>query len=185
MTNPDEIDDAAAIEALHRIRRTARRQSYRTAQYRRKRVVSEADLDDESNPPPSRPGFGWVGSGAHPSRKDPQALTDLAQRFIALRGWQEEVGAGAVLRNWETIVGKNVAEHCRVESLADGVLTIRTSSTSWATQMRFLQATILQRLNEHAGAGVVEEIVIVGPVAPSWKKGPRVVKGRGPRDTYG
>ncbi|MDP4886606.1 MAG: DUF721 domain-containing protein, partial [Aquiluna sp.] len=25
----------------------------------------------------------------------------------------------------------------------------------------------------------------IGPSAPSWKKGPRSVPGRGPRDTYG
>ena len=32
---------------------------------------------------------------------------------------------------------------------------------------------------------VVSEIRFVGPTAPSWKKGPRSVPGRGPRDTYG
>ena len=28
-------------------------------------------------------------------------------------------------------------------------------------------------------------VAITGPVAPSWRKGGRHVKGRGPRDTYG
>lgn len=181
----EEVDDAAAIAALQRVRRAAKLKSYRFSQRRNKRVVAEVDLAEELAAPSAGAGFGAVGSGAHPSRKDPQALKFLAERFIAARDWNAQVGAGAVLGNWETIVGKNVAEHCRVESLADGVLTVRTSSTSWATQLKWLQATILTRLEETAGPGVVRELVILGPVAPSWKKGPRVVKGRGPRDTYG
>ena len=36
-----------------------------------------------------------------------------------------------------------------------------------------------------AVAGVVEQVIIRGPVAPSWKKGPYVVRGRGPRADYG
>ncbi|MGB4918016.1 MAG: DUF721 domain-containing protein, partial [Propionicimonas sp.] len=35
------------------------------------------------------------------------------------------------------------------------------------------------------GQGTVERVVVVGPSAPSWKKGKRSVPGRGPRDTYG
>ena len=34
-------------------------------------------------------------------------------------------------------------------------------------------------------AGVVEKVIIRGPVAPSWRKGPYVVRGRGPRADYG
>lgn len=181
----EDIDDAAALAALHRVRRAAKLKSYRFAQRYNKRVVAEIDLQEEVAAPSAAPGLGDVGSGAHPSRKDPQPLKSLAERFIAAREWNVQVGAGAVLSNWEKIVGTNVAQHCRVESLREGVLTVRTSSTSWATQLKWLEATIMDRLEEMAGAGVVEKLVILGPVAPSWKKGPRVVKGRGPRDTYG
>jgi predicted nucleic acid-binding Zn ribbon protein len=31
----------------------------------------------------------------------------------------------------------------------------------------------------------VKKLNIHGPVAPSWVKGPKRVRGRGPRDTYG
>ena len=35
------------------------------------------------------------------------------------------------------------------------------------------------------GDGVVTVLKISGPTAPSWRKGPRHISGRGPRDTYG
>ena len=41
-------------------------------------------------------------------------------------------------------------------------------------------------LNDHLGDGTVTRVKILGPDAPSWKKGRCSVRdGRGPRDTYG
>jgi predicted nucleic acid-binding Zn ribbon protein len=45
--------------------------------------------------------------------------------------------------------------------------------------------TILGKLHAQVGGNVVTRLRVVGPTAPSWKKGPRSVRGRGPRDTYG
>jgi predicted nucleic acid-binding Zn ribbon protein len=41
--------------------------------------------------------------------------------------------------------------------------------------------TILRRYPD----AEVSTIRFIGPGGPSWKKGPRSVPGRGPRDTYG
>ncbi|MDQ3454894.1 MAG: RNA-binding protein, partial [Actinomycetota bacterium] len=41
------------------------------------------------------------------------------------------------------------------------------------------------RLRTQIGADVVTKLRVHGPTAPSWQKGPRSVRGRGPRDTYG
>ena len=32
---------------------------------------------------------------------------------------------------------------------------------------------------------LVRRVKVVGPSGPSWRHGPRHVRGRGPRDTYG
>jgi UPF0232 protein MLBr00004 len=45
--------------------------------------------------------------------------------------------------------------------------------------------SVERRIAEEVGSGVVEQLIILGPVAPSWKKGPYVVRGRGPRADYG
>ena len=66
-----------------------------------------------------------------------------------------------------------------------GMLQVRCESTAWATQLRLMRAELLAAILErHPGAGV-ETIRFQGPDAPTWKKGPRSVPGRGPRDTYG
>ena len=40
--------------------------------------------------------------------------------------------------------------------------------------------TLLRRLAEELGEGVVERVTVAGPVGPSWRKGMRRVPGRGP-----
>ena len=82
--------------------------------------------------------------------------------------------------------GADVAAHCAPAALRDGELRISAESTAWATQLRLLAGTLLARIVAELGPEVVTKVVVTGPVAPSWKHGPRSVHGaRGPRDTYG
>jgi len=69
--------------------------------------------------------------------------------------------------------------------LENGELTIEAESTAWATQLRLLAAKLLAGIAAQVGHNVVTKLHIHGPAAPSWVKGPRRVRGRGPRDTYG
>ncbi|HYN75750.1 MAG TPA: DciA family protein [Candidatus Limnocylindria bacterium] len=124
-------------------------------------------------------------SGAHPDDRDPQPLAATVRRLVAEHGWEDDVAVGGVVGRWPEIVGADVASHCTPEGWADGVLTVRADSTAWATQVRLLAPQLLRRLAEELGRGTVTRVDVRGPGAPSWVRGPRSVKGRGPRDTYG
>lgn len=126
---------------------------------------------------------GW--SGARPDDRDPQPLGAVASRLIADRGWANRVSAGVVFARWAQLVGADIAKHAQPVSLHDGELTVRARSTAWATQLRLLQRQLITRINAGAGPGVVKTLRVQGPAAPNWVHGPRHVRGRGPRDTYG
>ncbi|TQM29590.1 DUF721 family protein [Nocardia bhagyanarayanae] len=126
---------------------------------------------------------GW--SGARPDDRDPQLLSQLATRIAKSRGWDNKVAEGTVLGRWAGVVGEDIASHATPIALKDGVLSIAAESTAWATQLRMLQSQILAKINAAVGHGVVTQLKISGPAAPSWRKGERHIKGRGPRDTYG
>lgn len=127
-----------------------------------------------------------TSSGSGPDDRDPQLLDAAIDRLVADRGWSTEVAVAGAIARWDHIVGPEVAAHCRAERYVDCELTVRTDSTAWATQVRLLAPAVVKRLNEELGDGTVRRIVVVGPQAPSWRKGPRTVRdGRGPRDTYG
>ncbi|HEY2723148.1 MAG TPA: DciA family protein [Pseudonocardiaceae bacterium] len=124
-------------------------------------------------------------SGAGPDDRDPQPLGRLAGRLVADRGWAGRVSGGLVFGRWAQLVGDEVAEHARPVALREGELTVQASSTAWATQLRLLQRQLLGRISAGVGPGVVTRLRVQGPATPSWHYGPRHVRGRGPRDTYG
>lgn len=125
----------------------------------------------------------WSGAGG--DERDPQPLGRLAARLSAQLGWTDRLAGGQVFGQWNRLVGEEVAEHAQPVALKDGELTVRASSTAWATQLRLLQRQLVARIAARVGDGVVTRMRIQGPTAPSWRKGPRHVPGRGPRDTYG
>ena len=116
---------------------------------------------------------------------DPQLVGSAVEEFLATQGWDENAALAGLADRWAEIVGPEVAEHVQIESWAEGELVLRADSTAWATQVRLLSATLLEQVREAVGSGIVETVQVNGPSAPSWRAGPRVVKGRGPRDTYG
>lgn len=117
---------------------------------------------------------------------DPQSLSSVLSEVIQNRNWNQGVAEGNLFSDWSTIVGSEIAEHTTPISLVDGKLTIQSSSSAWATQMRLMQDDLLKTISSSAPGALVEALVFIGPHAPSWKKGLRTIKGaRGPRDTYG
>ena len=109
----------------------------------------------------------------------------MISRVVAERGWQDTTAAATVLATWDSLVGPEIAEHCRPVSLVDGELVLVAESSAWATQLRLLTRVMTARLGERVGPRVVTSIVVRGPAQADWRRGPRRVRGRGPRDTYG
>ena len=138
--------------------------------------------------PPTRRGAAagsrrWSGPG--PDGRDPQPLGRAARDVAKKQGWSPRVAEGAVLGQWPSVVGHQIADHATPTALRDGVLSVSAESTAWATQLRIIQTQVLAKIAAAVGDGVVTALKITGPVAPSWRKGPLHIAGRGPRDTYG
>lgn len=154
-------------------------------------ALESARAAARAKPPPDRRRRKVAGarrggySGARADDLDPQPFGALIGRLIDDRGWAKQTAEAAVLGRWEHLVGDGIAGHCQPVSLRDGELVVAAESTAWATQLRMLAPRILARLRAEVGPEIVTSIRVHGPTGPSWKKGPRSVRGRGPRDTYG
>lgn len=119
------------------------------------------------------------------SGRDPRLLGETLSSISSDMGWQTSLAETTVAMHWPEIVGQTLAEHVRVVSVADGVLTAQCDSTAWATEMRRMRVQVLTRINTEYPDARIEEIKFIAPNAPSWKRGPKSIPGRGPRDTYG
>jgi predicted nucleic acid-binding Zn ribbon protein len=124
-------------------------------------------------------------SGPGPDPRDPQLFGVVLARLVKARGWQQPTAEARVFGSWEIVVGPDIASHCRPVKLENGELLVEAESTAWATQLRLLTGRLLGRIAGEVGRGVVTRLTVHGPTTPSWSKGPKRVRGRGPRDTYG
>ncbi|MFV0252937.1 MAG: DUF721 domain-containing protein [Beutenbergiaceae bacterium] len=167
----DQADggDEAARFALARARDAARRKG----------------LSPGSPAPRRRRQTGPAPEVVHGAGRDPKPLGDTVDGLTSQLGWRQPLQVGGVVGRWREVVGDQVADHCQPETFIDGELVVRTDSTAWATQLKLLLPQLQRRLEQEAGADAVTSIRILGPGGPSWRKGPRSVPGRGPRDTYG
>ena len=117
---------------------------------------------------------------------DPQLLSELFSHIIEDREWENPLAEGNLFSSWEKVVGADISQHASPVSLIDGVLTLQTSSTAWATQLKLVAPAILETVQRSTPGVLVESLVFIGPQGPSWKKGLRSIRGaKGPRDTYG
>jgi predicted nucleic acid-binding Zn ribbon protein len=133
-----------------------------------------------------RPSVDPQVSGARADDRDPKLLSAAVEDLVRSQGWATEINVHTLLARWALLVGPVNAAHSHPEAYADTVLTVRTDSTAWATQLRLMAPRLVALLNDHLGEGTISRVTILGPDAPSWKKGRRSVRdGRGPRDTYG
>jgi predicted nucleic acid-binding Zn ribbon protein len=164
------IADAAAA-ALARARASAADKGLRPGMKprKRRRPVGEPTL-----------------SGSARDGRDPALLGDQLDRLLLDRGWKVDVAVGAVMGRWPEIVGPDIAAHVIPVTFDEAVLTVQADSTAWATQMKLLASRVLARIEEEIGVGAVTELKVLGPSAPSWRRGARrSPDSRGPRDTYG
>jgi predicted nucleic acid-binding Zn ribbon protein len=89
---------------------------------------------------------------------EPRALGDSVDELVrSLRGTGARTLAGVFAR-WDEAVGPQIAAHARPASLVDGCLVVDVDHPTWATELRFLQTTVLQRLRDVAGADEVTRI---------------------------
>ena len=117
--------------------------------------------------------------------EDPLKLNSILDEIVIKRDWKQGIAEGSLFTEWASVVGPELASQSTPLSLVDGVLTIQTTSTAWAVQLNTMKITLFKTISESAPGALVDELVILGPQAPSWKKGLRTIKGaRGPRDTY-
>ncbi|MEY4618608.1 MAG: hypothetical protein RL101_794 [Actinomycetota bacterium] len=117
--------------------------------------------------------------------RDPVTAGSSVDGILKDFRWEARLVEADLFNNWTELVGEANGLNSQPETLVSGVLTIRCKSTAWATQLRLMQIQILDKITENYGDLAISSLKFLGPDAPSWKKGPRSVPGRGPRDTYG
>ncbi len=101
---------------------------------------------------------------------EPRPLRDSLAEVSADLGLPEPDALAFLIQEWESLVGPEVAPHCRLTSLRDGVLRVTVDTAPRGTQLRYLEGDLVERAASLVGADVVRELrVRVG--SPSARRG--------------
>jgi len=85
---------------------------------------------------------------------DPVPITKSLDSIMkSLRG-TDRIQVGGVFGKWDVAVGPQIAAHVRPVKLDQGTLLVEADTSTWATQVKFLSDTIVDRLRAEAGVMV-------------------------------
>jgi predicted nucleic acid-binding Zn ribbon protein len=107
-------------------------------------------------------------SGHRP--EEPRRLRDSLAEVSADLGLPEPDALALLIEEWERLVGPDVAPHCRLTSLRDGVLRVTVDTAPRGTQLRYLEGELVERASSLLGPDVVRELR-VRVDAPSARRG--------------
>ena len=82
---------------------------------------------------------------------EPVQITTALDRIMSSMRGTDRVQVGGLFGRWDEAVGAQIAAHVRPIKLDDGVLLVEADDAAWATQVKFLADTIVERLRSVAG----------------------------------
>ena len=89
---------------------------------------------------------------------EPRPLRDSLAEVSADLGLPEPDALAFLVHEWESLVGPDVAPHCRLTSLRDGVLRVTVDTAPRGTQLRYLEGELVERAASLVGRDVVREL---------------------------
>jgi len=81
----------------------------------------------------------------------PKPLADGLDEAVRQLGGSDAGSLSAVFSRWDEIAGPALAEHSRPLRMAGEVLVVAVDQPAWATQVRMLSSSLLERVGEIAG----------------------------------
>jgi predicted nucleic acid-binding Zn ribbon protein len=87
-----------------------------------------------------------------------QSLKQVLNIYLHKTGLAKGVAQNTAISLWPEIVGKAVAENTEATSVEHGILTIKTSTSTWRQELQFQKREIVLKINERIGKNTIKDI---------------------------
>lgn len=104
---------------------------------------------------------------------EPQAVGDVLSGVLSAMQLDLAAPVAAIGKNWEAIVGREVAEHCRPVGIKAGVLHADVDSSVWCQQLHMRSPEILSALKDFLGSAAPTDLRF--RVGNGWRASPDAV----------
>lgn len=96
----------------------------------------------------------------NPDGDPPVRFDGPLDRLIRAMGAPPAAALTSVFESWSDIVGTAIGSASRPLSLTDGVLVVAVPDGGWASQLRWMERDLLDKVEAALGEGVVERLEI-------------------------
>lgn len=96
------------------------------------------------------------GSGG----QKPRQISAGLERVVKSLGLPAPNAVQTVFQAWDSVVGPELAQHCRPIGLKQGHLTVKATDQAWATELKWMESALVQRCADELGEGVVTSVGI-------------------------
>ena len=93
-------------------------------------------------------------------RPDPVPVAAALDRLASRLGAPGADALATVFTRWSDVVGPMVSAHTQPISLRGGVLVVAVDDPTWATQLRYLGASVVERLAALLGEGAITRLEV-------------------------
>ena len=97
-----------------------------------------------------------------PDRHEPEPapMSTGLDRLVRHLGGSSADAMTTLFERWSEFVGETMGAHCRPVSLRGGVLLVAVDDPAWSTEVRFLETTLIARLNAEMGEFAIGSIEV-------------------------
>ncbi len=92
------------------------------------------------------------------SPDDPTPIGDELDRVLRSFGAPSARGLRTLFDDWEEVVGPQLAGHCRPSGIDGTTLLLTVEDPAWASELRWLEEPLLERISDGIGPGVVTAV---------------------------
>ena len=77
-----------------------------------------------------------------------------------MKGWDEKFKIARLPDVWQKITGETIARQAKYSKYDNGILFIRTNSSTWRTELMLRKEKFIEQINEILGKDFVRDIII-------------------------
>ncbi|MCD4792532.1 MAG: DUF721 domain-containing protein [Bacteroidales bacterium] len=92
-------------------------------------------------------------------RNNTEPLKHVLKRFVQAIGGEHKIKEIQLKRNWEELMGKNIAEQTEYMYIKRGVFYIKLRSSVVKHELSMMKSQIVERINSDAGETLINDVV--------------------------
>ena len=92
------------------------------------------------------------------SKEEEKPLKLLVDKMLRSYGLSDKLDEMSLVKSWEELVGKMIANHTKEIYFSKGVLFVQLDSSTLRQELSYVKTDLIRRLNEKAGKVMVKDI---------------------------